>query len=81
MKRIQTDKTEMVPGAEPAGEERTKRVYKVCEIREILGISSSSVYNLVERGLFRSVRIGSSIRISKKSFDKWFGEQIGIDFR
>ncbi len=49
-----------------------KRVYRVYEIQEILGIGERTVYTLVGKDYFRSVRIGGSIRISKKSFDAWF---------
>lgn len=48
-----------------------KRIYTVDEIQNILGISKASAYNLVKENVFRSVRIGGSIRISKKSFDNW----------
>lgn len=53
-----------------------KRTYTVDEIQDILEISRSSAYNLVKRNLFRSVRIGGSIRISKKSFDTWLDSQL-----
>ena len=53
-----------------------KRTYTVDEIQDILEISRSSAYNLVKRNLFRSVRIGGSIRISKKSFDAWLDSQL-----
>lgn len=49
-----------------------KRVYHVYEIQDILGIGQNTAYRLVRQGLFRSVRVGDHIRISKKSFDKWF---------
>lgn len=42
-----------------------KRTYTVDEIQDILGISRTSAYNLVKRS-FHSVRIGGSIRISKR---------------
>jgi excisionase family DNA binding protein len=48
-----------------------KRVYSVDEIAEILDISKNSAYDLIKEGLFNIVRIGSAIRISKKSFDEW----------
>ena len=51
-----------------------KRTYTVDEIQDILGISKPSAYNLVKQGFFRSVRIGGSIRISKKSFDEWLDQ-------
>ena len=48
-----------------------KRVYSVDEIVEILNVSRNSAYDLIKEGLFNTVRIGSAIRISKKSFDEW----------
>lgn len=48
-----------------------KRVYCVEEIAEILRIGKSSAYALVNSGQFSIVKIGSAIRISKKSFDEW----------
>ncbi len=53
-----------------------KRTYTVDEIQDILCISRTSAYQLVKTGAFRSVRIGGSIRISKKSFDEWLDQQI-----
>lgn len=44
--------------------------------RTILGISRTSAYNLVKKKVFHSVRIGGSIRISKKSFDEWLDHQM-----
>ena len=48
-----------------------KRSYSVAEIAEILGVSKRSVYNLCSAGVIKSVRIGTKLRISKKSFDEW----------
>lgn len=53
-----------------------KRTYTVDEIQDILGISRASAYNLVKKGLFHCVRIGCTIRISKKSFDEWLDNQL-----
>ena len=53
-----------------------KRVYSVQEIMSILEIGKSAAYDLVKRKLFRSVQIGSHIRISRKSFDEWLSTQI-----
>ena len=36
----------------------------------------SSAYNLVKKNLFRSVRIGGHIRVSKRSFDEWLDTQL-----
>ncbi len=53
-----------------------KRTYTVDEIQDILCISRTSAYNLVKKGVFHCVRIGGSIRISKKSFDEWLDQQM-----
>lgn len=53
-----------------------KRTYTVQEIMKILGIGKNSAYQLVQENRFKSFRIGSSIRISKESFDKWLNEKI-----
>lgn len=48
-----------------------RRTYTVEEIAAMLDIGRTSAYQLVREEHFRSIRIGSSIRISKKSFDEW----------
>ena len=53
-----------------------KRTYTVDEIQDILGISRPTAYNLVKKGVFRSVRVGGHIRISKKSFVIWLDQNI-----
>ena len=52
-----------------------RRTYQVEEIAGILGIDRSSAYELVKQGHFKIVRIGTAIRISKKSFDEWLDSQ------
>lgn len=52
-----------------------QRTYRVDEIASLLGIGRTSAYNLVKQGLFKTVRIGTSIRVSKKSFDEWLDSQ------
>lgn len=61
---------------EAASVQFEKRTYTVDEIQDILSISKPSAYNLVKSGIFRYVRIGGSIRISKKSFDEWLDQQL-----
>lgn len=53
-----------------------KKTYTVQEIMKILGIGKNSAYQLVQENRCKSFRIGSSIRISKESFDKWLNEKI-----
>lgn len=48
-----------------------KRTYSVAEIQQILEISRSCAYELCNSGLFRVIRIGRVLRISKADFDLW----------
>ena len=52
-----------------------KRTYTIPEIQDILGISPPTAYALVKKNLFRTVRVGRHIRVSKKSFDDWLDSQ------
>ena len=58
------------------GIESNKRVYSVQEVMDMLNISSTTPYNLIRKNVFHSVKIGSHIRISKKSFDEWLRAQL-----
>ena len=51
------------------------RTYTVEQIATILGIGRTTAYALVREGHFKTIRIGTAIRISKKSFDAWIEEQ------
>ena len=53
-----------------------KRCYTVKELQEIRGISRPTVYELLKMEVFSWVKIGTTYRISKNSFDKWFDEQV-----
>ena len=44
------------------------RTYTVNDIAAILGIGRASAYKLANSGLFKTIRIGNMIRISRKSF-------------
>ena len=58
--------------APPAvSDDKEKRTYSIEEIQQILDISRSTAYLLIKRKLFKSVKVGKQIRISKKSFDEW----------
>lgn len=48
-----------------------KRTYTVREVQEILSIGKNAAYELVKAQKFKCVKVGNSIRISKKSFDQW----------
>ena len=48
-------------------------VYRVEEIAQFLAISPRTAYNLYNTTKdFRVLRIGTSIRVNKQSFDSWF---------
>ena len=48
-------------------------VYRVEEIAQLLAISNRAAYNLCNTTKdFRVLRIGTSIRVNKQSFDNWF---------
>ena len=48
-------------------------VYRVEEIAHFLAISPCAAYNLYNTTKdFRVLRIGTSIRVNKQSFDDWF---------
>ena len=48
-------------------------VYRVEEIAQLLAISPRAAYNLCNTTKdFRVLRIGTSIRVNKQSFDSWF---------
>ena len=71
---IEVSKT---PAAEPQARPQTARleplVYREEEIAQLLAISSRAAYNLCNTTKdFRVLRIGTSIRVNKLSFDSWF---------
>lgn len=50
-----------------------KLVYTVKEIAQLLAISNRAAYNLCNTTKdFKVIRLGTSIRVSKQSFDDWF---------
>lgn len=48
-----------------------RKAYTVSEIQEMLGIGRNSAYKLIHSGVFSLLKIGTSIRVSKSSFDSW----------
>lgn len=61
-----------------------KTLFLVCAVHNVCRCTFECMENtneetyreLVEQGCFKTVRIGSAIRISKKSFDEWLEEQL-----
>lgn len=57
-----------------------RRTYRVEEIAKMLDIGRASAYRLVKKGLFRTVKVGKSLRISKQSFDEWLDKDEQGDY-
>ena len=51
-----------------------KRVYTVNEVAAILRVSRTSAYRFIKTGQFKSIYVGTMLRISKESFDEWLQE-------
>ena len=48
-------------------------VYRAEEIAQLLAISNRAAYNLCNTTKdFKAIRLGTSIRVSKQSYDDWF---------
>ena len=65
------------PAVEPSDQTQAAKlvplVYRVDEIAQLLAISNRAAYNLCNTTKdFKVIRLGTSIRVSKKSFDDWF---------
>ena len=75
---ISDETSDQTPAVEPSDQTRkTVRhaplVYRVEEIAQLLAISNRAAYNLCNTTKdFKVIRLGTSIRVSKQSFDDWF---------
>ena len=71
---IEVSKTSAAePQIRPQAARLEPLVYRVEEIAQLLAISSRAAYNLCNATKdFRVLRIGTSIRVNKQSFDSWF---------
>ena len=72
-----TMKLSKTPATEPSKQASVTRheplVYRVEEVAQLLAISNRAAYNLCNTTKdFKVMRIGTSIRVSKQSFDDWF---------
>ena len=48
---------------------------KVPEVARIIRVARSRAYELVAEGDIPSIRIGRSVRVSRRELDKWLEEQ------
>lgn len=53
------------------GAQPKKGSYSVPEVMRMIGVGRQTVYKLIARGCFRSIKVEGSHRILKKSFDEW----------
>ena len=56
------------------------RTYTVSDIATILSVSRTTAYKLANSGLFKTIRIGNMIRVSRKSFEEWLQSEGLNDF-
>jgi excisionase family DNA binding protein len=52
---------------------------KVPEVAEVLRIARSRAYELVADGEIPAVKIGRSVRVSRKELDRWLEDQRYVD--
>jgi excisionase family DNA binding protein len=55
--------------------ERDKEYLKVTEVAEYLQIGRTRAYELVSSGEIPSVRIGRSVRVSRRELERWLEKQ------
>ena len=69
-----SDKSPAIESSDPTkAAKHEPLVYRVEEIAQLLAISPRAAYNLCNTTKdFRVLRIGTSIRVNKQSFDNWF---------
>ena len=56
-------------------DERHPEWLKVPEVAKLLRIARSRVYELISSGEIPSIRIGRSVKVSRKELDRWLEEQ------
>jgi excisionase family DNA binding protein len=62
-------------------DEQPHEYLKVPEVAEMLRIARNTVYQLVGEGEIPSVRIGRSVRVSRKELERWLEEQRQLSAR
>lgn len=59
----------------PPGEELKKTTYSVDDLSRLLGLQEGTVYELISKGHFEVVEALGKRRITRDSFEKWYGSQ------
>lgn len=52
---------------------------KVPEVAELLRVARSRAYDLVADGEIPAIKIGRSVRVSRKELDRWLEDQRYVD--
>lgn len=59
----------------PPGKNWTGITFSVREAADSLGVSDSSIYELIKKKMFHTVKVGQATRIYKDSFEEWYQSQ------
>ena len=51
-----------------------QNLLKVQEVANILGLSTSGIYNLIQRGGLPTLKIGKTYRIKPSELERWMAE-------
>ena len=51
------------------------KLYKVKELQEILGVCKNTAYTLCSSGAIKTIRIGSSIRVTQDALDEYLNRK------
>ena len=67
------------PAEEPPAPDGTaaKLTYSVDEAAQVLGVSRSTIYNLIHRADFPALKVGSRQLISREGLAEWVRKQAG----
>ena len=60
---------------EPPGKRLKENSYSVKEISGLLGISESSVYDLIKKNRFATIETNGQRRVDKDVYDRWYANQ------
>jgi excisionase family DNA binding protein len=56
-----------------------EKLHKIGEVAEILGISTSFIYKLAERGDIDSIKIGSALRFTERNVSEYIEKRRKIN--
>lgn len=59
----------------PPGEKLNERSYSIVTLAEMLGVSDTTIYDLIKKGCFQAELVDYWTRVPKQSFDQWYASQ------